>query len=762
MISDILAKTIRSSTEGAANLARKLGIPVGAQGVADPLDRDNVSSRAIRSSAIGVTYVARQFGVQVTADAVEDALQRGTLTSIKDFEHYFFEHGVTVKLRKFSPAELLEKKYIFPCIGLMKDGRSLILAGSDFRDGADQPKITAVDPMDPTAKAERHGLKEFLDDWSGQIVLVSRSSGEAAKDRIFDWKWFLPELWRFKGIMAMTFIVSLIIHGLGVAPIIYIQISLDKVLGYQAVSTLYVLTAAIVLALLFCGVITYGRDYVINYISINIESRLTGDVFDKLLDLPAQTFQVSSPMEMEGKVQSVVAVRAFFARQILTNLYDATGILVFVPILFGYSPVLTLVVIGFAVLQGIIDLASKTRAKDLGQKVGEANVDRTRVLRETVAGIDSIKTLSQESIQRREWRSAAAGQIRKNFTMLSNTNLTGAINGTLSSLMTVAIIFTGINLVFAGSLSAGAIISCNMLGAKIVSPIKQLITFFADTHIITGAMTQISSIWNANPERVGGGAQHVIKGDFKLKEVTVKFDDHDALSKVVMDIPARSKVAIVGPSASGKSTLLRLLQGLLKPNEGLVDVDNNNMASLDIAHYRSQVALVDLYPTFFAGSIEQNIRRVRPNISVREFEEVLENSSLGLLAKDLQDGLSTEIDQTASNLSQTHKIVVGLARALATSPNLLMLDETFNTMDKKTQVYLKGKIDEIARGRTLVATIHDMRFIEDFDWIIVLESGSVVGQGKHEDLLETCPLYQEMWALEGKISSEKKSEVEAA
>ena len=75
MISDILSRTIRSSTEGAANLARKLGIPVGAQGVADPLDRDNVSLRAIRSSAIGVTYVARQFGVQVTADAVEDALQ---------------------------------------------------------------------------------------------------------------------------------------------------------------------------------------------------------------------------------------------------------------------------------------------------------------------------------------------------------------------------------------------------------------------------------------------------------------------------------------------------------------------------------------------------------------------------------------------------------------------------------------------------------------------------------------------------------------
>jgi len=712
-----------------------------------------MTSRAFRSSAIGVTYIARQFGIQVNADAVEEAIQRGTLTKPKDFSNYFFDHGVLVKIRKFTAPELVDKKYIYPCVGIMKDGRSFILAGADTRDSADEAKIIAIDPMDPTAQPERLGLSEFSNAWSGQIILVSRSSGEASKDRIFDWKWFLPELYRFKGIMAMTFIVSLIVHALGVAPIIYIQISLDKVLGYQALSTLYVLTAAIVLALIFSGLLNYGRDYVINYIATTIESRLTGDVFDKLLDLPAQTFQVNSPMEMEGKVQSVLAVRTFFSRQILTNLYDAAGIFVFVPILFGYSPILTLVVIGFASLQGVIDLASKYRQRDLGKLVGEANMDRIRALRETVAGIDSVKTLSQEAIQRREWRSAAAGSIRRNFTMLTTTNMTSAINGTLSSLMTVAIIFTGINLVFAGSLSAGAIISCNMLGAKIVSPIKGLITFFADTHIITGAMAQISSIWNANPERVGGGSQHVIKGDYGLKDVTVRFDEHEALAKVNMSFPARSKVAIVGPSASGKSTLLRLLQGLLKPNEGLLEVDGNNLASLDLSHYRSQVALVDLYPTFFAGSIEQNIRRVRPNISQREFEEVLEYSSLAMQAKDLPDGLSTEIDQNASNLSQTTKIVVGLARALATSPNLLMLDETFNTMDKLTQVYLKEKIDAIGYGRTLLATIHDMRFIDHFDWIIVLNKGSVVGQGKHEDLMENCPLYVEMWDLERQIAA---------
>ena len=95
---------------------------------------------------------------------------------------------------------------------------------------------------------------EFTKDWTGQAILVSRGSGEASKDREFDWKWFLPELYRFKGIMAVTFLIALILHGLGIAPIIYIQISLDKVLGYEAVSTMYVLTMGVIMVLIFKGV----------------------------------------------------------------------------------------------------------------------------------------------------------------------------------------------------------------------------------------------------------------------------------------------------------------------------------------------------------------------------------------------------------------------------------------------------------------------------------------------------------------------------
>ena len=714
-----------------------------------------MTSRAFRSSAIGVTFIARQFGVRVNVDAIENAIDGGTLESVKDFSEYFLKHDILVKPRKLKIHDLSSKSYIYPCVAIMSDGRSFILAGADISSNDGSTEIITIDPMDPTAKPERIELLQFSNNWAGQIILVSKSTGNASTDRPFDWKWFLPELYRFKGVMAVTFVISLILHALGIAPIIYIQISLDKVLGYQATATLYVLTAAVTLALLFNGLLKYGRDYVINHICTTIEARLTGDVFDKMLNLPAQTFHTSTPAEMEGKVQAVVSVRMFLARQILTNLYDATGILVFVPILFGYSPILALVVILFSILQGCIDLASKLRQKEIGGGVAKSSMSRVRTLRETVGGIDAVKTLSQEAIQRREWRSAAANNIRKNTDMSKLTNLTGSINSTLMSLMTVAIVFTGINLVFAGSLSAGAIISCNMLGAKVVAPIKGLITFFADTHVIKGAMVQISSIWNATPERVGGGAQQVIKGDYKLRNVTVKFDDRPVLNSVNLEIPARSTVAIVGPSASGKTTLLRLLQGLLKPSEGIVEVDGTNLASLDLGYYRSQVSLVDTQPSFFAGSIEENIRRVRPNISAREMEVVIEDSGLGMLTENMPDGLSTHLDQTGSTLSLAHTIIVSLARSLASNPNLLLLDETFNSLDKRVLVHLKSNLDKISSGRTLIATTHDMRFIVDFDWIIVLDQGEVVGQGRHGELLKNCPLYADLWRLEEQISGSK-------
>ena len=185
-----------------------------------------------------------------------------------------------------------------------------------------------------------------------------------SQDRIFDWTWFIPELYRFKGLLSLTLIAAIITHILGLAPIVFIQISLDKVLNYGAVSTLYILIIGVCSALVFSGILSYVRDYVINFISTSIEARLSGDIFDKVMALPATTFQTTPNSEFENILQASVKIKSFISQQVLTTIFDATKIFVFLPVLFGYSPLLALVVVLFATTIGAISLFGKWRQKE--------------------------------------------------------------------------------------------------------------------------------------------------------------------------------------------------------------------------------------------------------------------------------------------------------------------------------------------------------------------------------------------------------------
>jgi ABC-type bacteriocin/lantibiotic exporter with double-glycine peptidase domain len=710
------------------------------------------SARIIRSSCLAVTFISRQFGVRINADFVENTLKKGSLSSPKEFNDFFLRQGILTKPRNIDITNLLEKSYLYPCVGIMKTGQALILIGAKKSDDSNTKSILSIDPMDPTAEVKVMTAKEFEDAWVGKIIMVAPKNENASLDRNFDLEWFYPELSRFKGVLCLTFVMSLIIHALGIAPIIFIQISLDKVLGYDATATLYVLTAAVTIALLFLGVLSFVRDYVIDHISSAIEARLAGDAFDKLLQLPSQMFQVAAPGEMEAKIHSINTIRSFLSRQVLTNLFDATGILVFLPVLIGYSPVLALVIVMFSIVQGLVDLYIKKKVQAAGNATSVVGGAKNSTLRETVGGIDTVKTLSQEPSQRRLWRDATAKYIRLSTSSTEISNIGKCVNSTLMNLMTVAIIFTGINLVFAGLLSAGAIISCNMLGAKVVAPVKGLITFFADLQSISGAMEKLGSVWNANPERGGLGPQKIITGDFHFKNLSVKFGEATALNEIEGETPARKKIGVVGPSGAGKTTLLRLMQGLIKPSSGLVEVDGNNLASLDLNFYRQQVCLLDNNPTFFAATIEENIRRARPNISETEFEEVLDISGLSIISKSLPEGLATKLDITASSLSQSHKLIAAMARGLASAPNLVLIDETITSLDKFSQIHFLEKLDQLCAGKTLIMASNDLRFLPSFDWILVMDNGRIVDQGTHEELVDTSVIYKKLYESERALS----------
>jgi ABC-type bacteriocin/lantibiotic exporter with double-glycine peptidase domain len=322
----------------------------------------------------------------------------------------------------------------------------------------------------------------------------------------------------------------------------------------------------------------------------------------------------------------------------------------------------------------------------------------------------------------------------------------------LQQLMTVAVIFSGVMLVFSGSLSAGAIISCNMLGGKITGPVRQMVMFFSELSNFKNIITQISELWNSPSERTGIGSQRILRGNLDFTNVSVIFDNVTALKDISWKIKEGGRVGIVGPAGSGKSTLLRLIQGLLRPNSGVFSIDGIPYSNLNLENYRLQVAMISQSSTFFDGTIESNLRRARPNISEREFSDALNWSGLRGILDELEDGLSTEIDQYASGMSSSHKIIISLARAIISNPKVILFDEVFSNIDKRLSKHVLTNLNNITRGKTFIMATHDISLLHQFDEILVLDRGSVNSTGKHSDLLKSSATYKQLYDLDVDIS----------
>ena len=710
-----------------------------------------MNSKTLRSLSLSAIALSRQFGVRITVEQLEKKISQGQIKSEKELKSTLKEQGVKVQRLKPSLKTLIERSYYFPCVALLRDGSARILI-SCKSNAKNVVEFQSIDPLDPTNKINVETETEFKRSWAGSVYLISSETGIASQDRIFDWTWFIPELYRFKGLLALTFIAAILTAILGLAPIVFIQISLDKVLNFGAVSTLYILVMGVCAALIFNGVLGYVRDYVINFISTSIEARLSGDIFDKVMAMPAATFQTGSSSEFEALLQASGKIKSFISTQVLKTIFDATTIIVFLPVLFGYSPVLALIVTFFSMTIGAITLFGRWRQKEAGKITGPLEASKRRVIQSSIAGVETIKAFSLEASQRREWRKVSSRSIRQSVQgQISNMIITN-VNATLTQLMTVAIVTTGVLLVLNSGLSAGAIISCNMLGGKLVSPFTSFFTFFSDLNNFKSTLDSVGKSWNGPNERVGSGNEVVVKGEIVCKDVIVKFENTNALNGLNLNISAKAKVAVVGPSGSGKTTFLRLCQGFLRPNSGSMEIDGQNIRYLSLDNYRSQNTLIDGKPVFFGATIEENLRKVQPGISEREFQEILEISGLQKVLEQLPEGISTEINQFGMPLSQGDRVTLALARGLMSGPRILLLDEALANLDKSGQISFFENFGKISELKTVIMATHDLRSTAHFEQIIVLDKGAVVGQGTHDELLKTCPLYQELWTMEQKLT----------
>ena len=703
-----------------------------------------------------VSLTTRRHGVYINREEVEKKFPLDDPPkTTRELNAFLAEKKLEANPINISIDDFKNKNFVFPCAVPFNNGESIIALSVLKKD--DDYFIKFLDPLDPQARQQEVQINEFEKLWKNTVISVNALRGTESKERPFDVKWFLPELWKCRYMLLCAFIISILLNILSFTPIIFIQIALDKVVGYKAVSTLYVLTAGVVVALIFNAIMGFIRDYIFNYIGDLLESRIATDIFDKLLGLPLIEVQGENITKFGGSMQSVTALRNTLVMRVFKVVFDLTAVLVFVPVMFAYNFLMGIIVLGFALLMGFNKIIFNNIANKSPEILNEVENSKNSLIRETLHGMTMLKEFEEEESERKNWRKSAAASIilrsKKNRANSTSTE----INGFLQQAMTIVIIFTGVQLVFAEQLSAGSIIAINMVAGKLTSPIIAAITLFGERSQVLALISRISDIWNKGNEQMGAGVHSAITGKYTFENISMNFGDVKALNKISFNIPPKSKVGVVGPTGAGKSTLLNMIAGTYRPTEGKMVIDGVGFNQYDLSYYRSQVMLLDKNPIFFKGTIEDNLARVTHNIGKNELAHIFTLTGFDEHLQKLPEGIHTEIDETASQLAGGAASLLALSRALLANPKVLLLDEFADSLDIDTRIKLQDNFSSITSDRTVVdaqnVISHELDSISNYDQIIVLDGGKVVGQGKHGQLIVNCEIYRQMLEKEKKLSA---------
>jgi ATP-binding cassette subfamily B protein len=488
-----------------------------------------------------------------------------------------------------------------------------------------------------------------------------------------------------------------------------------------------------------------------------LESRIATDVFDKLLGLPLNLVQGENITKFNGSMQSITALRNTLVMKIFKTTFDLTAVLVFVPVMFAYNFLMGLIVLGFALLMGFNKIIFNNIANKSPEILNEVEKSKSSLIRETLHGMTMLKEFEEEESERKNWRKSAAASImlrgKKNQVNSTSTE----INGFLQQAMTIAIIFTGVQLVFAEELSAGSIIAINMVAGKLTAPIIAAITLYGERSQVSVLISHIGDIWNKGKEQVGAGVHSAISGKYTFDNISMDFGDVKALNKLSFEITPKSKVGIIGATGAGKSTLLNMIAGTYRPSEGNLAIDGVAFNQYDLSYYRSQVMLLNKNPIFFRGTIEDNMSRVTHNIGKNELAHIFALTGFDVHLQKLPEGIHTEIDENANQLAGGAASLLALSRALLANPKVLLLDEFADSLDIDTRIKLQENFSTIANDRTVFdaqnVISHELDYISNYDIIIVLEKGKVAGVGKHVELTENCEVYKQILEKEEKLSA---------
>ncbi len=545
--------------------------------------------------------------------------------------------------------------------------------------------------------------------------------------------WFWSTLAQNRWAYTQVLLAAMLSNFLSLATSIFIMVVYDRVLPNEAIESLIALTIGVGLALLFDFLIKSLRAGFIDRAGQRADIEMGRRIFDQLLDMQMRA-RKGSTGAMASTLREFETLRDFFTSATLVAVVDLPFIFLFVFVIYLIGGPLALVPAIAVPVVLIVGIAVQPVLARLAEQSFSEGQSKQGVLVETVSGLETIKAVGAARRMRARWEDAIARQSDHGLKSRAVTQF--AINATAFTQQAaqVMIVFYGVFLITAGTVSMGALIACVILTGRTLAPLAQLAQTMTRLNQARTSYRSLDALMQADSERPEGKSwisRPRLDGEITFENVHFAYPDQrqDALSGVSFTIKPGEKVAILGRIGSGKSTVARLMLGLYEPRRGAVLMDGIDIRQIDPGDLRRNVGSVLQDVWLFSGTVRENIAigAVRPHDS-----DILEAARVAGVEEFIQrhpSGYDLMLAERGEGLSGGQKQAISLARALVGRPPVLLMDEPTAAMDVQNEAAVIRALKDHLQGRTMVVVTHRTSLLELVDRVIVIDQGKVSMDG---------------------------------
>jgi subfamily B ATP-binding cassette protein MsbA len=575
---------------------------------------------------------------------------------------------------------------------------------------------------------------------------------EEAKKRSLDpavvWREARELVWTHRRQMGIGLVLMLLNRLAGLVLPGSSKFLIDDVIGQQRTDLLVPIAVAAGVATLVQASTSFGLSQVMSIAAQRAIADMRKRVHAHVLRLPVSYFDATKTGVLISRIMSdAEGIRNLVG----TGLVQLTGSLVTaliaLGVLFYLNWQLTTITLLILATFGIGMAIAFTRLRPLFRERSKINAEVTGRLAESLGGVRLVKTYTAE--RREQWVFARGvhrllRNIARSITAVSAVSAFATI---IIGVVGVLLLMVGGRAVLAGTMSLGDFVMYVFFIGLVAAPLVQIASVGTQISEAFAGLDRIREIRESaiEDETVGAPVTHVV-GDVAFEDVSFAYTDGlPVLKHVSFQAPAGSTTALVGPSGSGKSTLISLVMAFSQPDQGKVLVDGQDLATLRLREYRSNLGVVLQDNFLFDGTIAENIRFSNPGASLAEVQAAASVAHCDEFIEEFTEGYDTVVGERGVKLSGGQRQRIAIARAILADPRILILDEATSSLDSESEALIRDGLQSLRRGRTTFVIAHRLSTIASADQILVLEEGEIVERGRQADLLALGRRYKQLY-----------------